>query len=102
MSRKTDLHRWRYFYRERNRFSILVSLARSQLTPAEYRSLRRFQTASDHILRRRRLAPRYCRAWVQQLSQELDKAFSLLEWGQSPRLRLHRIVHLYRDLFRVS
>lgn len=84
---------------ERNRFSILLSLLRRKLTSADYCGLLRMQSLSDQRLRHSLWSPQACTLWRQELQRELDAAFGGLEAGAFHRRHLHRIAHLYRDLF---
>ena len=99
MSREKGLQLHARFQVERNRFAIVLSWLRNQLPSAEYRSLLRMQRSCDNFLRVSKLSQPSGAAWVDQLSQELDRMLLGLEAGSFSREQLRRIEHLYRDLF---
>jgi hypothetical protein len=89
----------RLFQKERNRCSILLSLLRRRIPPAEYHGLMKTQVMVDELWRCRRCRPVLDDLWLEQVRLELDRVFDSLESGQFCRERLKRFLHLYRDFF---
>ncbi|MDA2923581.1 hypothetical protein MYX65_02815 [Acidobacteria bacterium AH-259-L09] len=84
---------------QQNRFSVLLSLLRRHLGLEEYHILLRIHCSSRQLFHSPRRLGEFQRAWVRELKSELDAIFAGLEMGEFSCSRLHRLVHLYRDLF---
>lgn len=99
LSREFESEWVTHFGLQQNRFSVLLALLRKHLGLEEYHILLRIHCSSRQLFRNPGRLGEFQRAWVQELKSELDGVFAGLEVGEFSWSRLHRLVHLYRDLF---
>ena len=87
------------FWRQRNRFSVLLALLRSSLSSVQSRCLLQIQLAADQIAGEKQFPEDFKQEWLLQVSQQIEKSFQELEAGAFRRHRMDRLIHLYRHLF---
>ncbi len=99
MNSLSPANRREHYQKERNRFSVLLSLLRRRLPASQFRELLHIQLLCDEMWRLCDCGARFQNAWLSALHQELNVVFECLEADRRfSRRQLGRLVHLYRDL----
>jgi hypothetical protein len=87
------------FWRQRNRFSVLLALLRNKISSVQSRCLLQIQLAADQVASQKPFPEDFKKLWLEEVGAQIGGLFQKLEVSALRQSNLDRLVHLHRHLF---